>query len=754
MASSTYCSHKTQNRGGTGSPAAALPALAAALALAAAIAAPAVAQEAQGESGQADATSQRTAAQTASSGVTEAQATAALPSTAYEVVPYGTDTSSEQGVRTGLRTVATPDFTLTLDGDPGVVYYYEWSFADYGEGAGCALEVRNERYGIRYTVDCVPEGADPEEGAPYDACAVRTAGPAMRDEGRAVRLCVEAPGRGEGDLAWASDVADAVLPYVSVDPADVPGGLEVTREDGATVARTDSYEVRMPDADFPQGVQFAYKDGYNGFGEGIKYADDLAVNDASGDLLFYVSLTDKKITSGGGWAAVDLGAATFEDLDMRVTVMMPQWSWLVDESMPLSMERTEALADAADLLVAQYAQCATALPQAVGESQAASESRGESQSESQGQMSAAGAESGAQTQSGQTAAASPAPVLDENGDAAVTVRTPAVSVVTPYYSVDVPADFLGTDVGSTLSFAYDDSVSSTGAASGSATVAGSGEYAVGHTLTVYSTDPEDASARTVAFRVFVAQDGWTAGEGSAAAVVGPTLADEGFNVVIGREVSGAEGTDSQETLSDLQERYVPLVSCGTVLVRDESGAWAEYDSDRDGAPTSGSLASPLDDNGASPSARVVTPYYALDMPSGLFGSDLEIDYADGINAWDPQRSLPDSLGRYWGYSTLVGSSDPAVELGGKELRVSVSSTDGGAPLGQVATYQVAPVAADVGFVVSVTLPFDYQTEGDYDAVIAELEETYAPLVSCGTVLVRDDSGAWVVRDLDASGADV
>ena len=372
----------------------------------------------------------------------------------------------------------------------------------------------------------------------------------------------------------------------------------------------------------------------------------------------------------------------------------------------------------------------TALPQTADESMAADEPQSGSQA-------------------AQAAASSPAPVLDENGDAAVTVRTPAVNIVTPYYSVDVPADFLGTDAGSTLSFTYDDSVSSTGASSGSA--AGSSECATGHTLTAYSTDPSDASARTVEFRVFVAQDGWTAGEGCAAAVVGPTLADEGFNVVISREVSDAEGADSQETISDLQERYVPIVTTGTVLVRGESGAWAEHDSDRDGAPAAGSLASPLDDNGVSPSARVVTPYYALDMPSGLFGSDLELDYSDTINAWDPQRSLPDSLGRYWGYSTLVGSSDPAAELGGKELRVSVSSTDGGAPLGQVATYQVAPVAADAGFVVSVTLPFDYQTEGDYDAVMTELEETYAPLVSCGTVLVRDDSGTWVERDLDASG---
>ena len=364
MASSTYCSHKTQNRGGTGSPAAALPALAAALALAAAIAAPAVAQEAQGESGQADATSQRTAAQTASSGVTEAQATAALPSTAYEVVPYGTDTSSEQGVRTGLRTVATPDFTLTLDGDPGVVYYYEWSFADYGEGAGCALEVRNERYGIRYTVDCVPEGADPEEGAPYEACAVRTAGPAMRDEGRAVRLCVEAPGRGEGDLAWASDVADAVLPHVSVDPADVPSGMTVAHEGGATVARTAYYEVRLPDADFPQGAKLVYWNGYNGFGEGVRFAEDLRVyENGSGDLIFDVILADKGSVSHYSTAVV--GDAAYEDLDMMVTVQVGHYMEFVSDrySAPYPSEAVGEAAAEADRRAAQYAQYVTAVTQ-------------------------------------------------------------------------------------------------------------------------------------------------------------------------------------------------------------------------------------------------------------------------------------------------------------------------------------------------------------------------------------------------------
>ena len=354
MASPAHRSHKKSSWREGGAASAALPALAAALALAAAMAAPAAAREAQEAPGQDGATARAAASET--------QAAAALPTTAYEVVPYGTDTSSEWGVRTGLRTVATPNFTLSLDGDPMVVYYYKWSFSDAGEGAGCALEVRNEKHGIRYTVDCVPEGADPGEGAPYEACAVRVAGAAMRDSGWVVRLCVEAPGWGEGDLRWASDVADAVLPYVSVDPADVPSGMTVAHEDGATVARTSYYEVRLPDADFPQGVQFAYKDGYTGFGEGVKFADHLSVyENGSGDHIFDVVLADKDSVSH--YSTAVLGDVAFLDLDMMVTVQVGHYMEYVSDrySMPYPREAFDDAAAEADRRAAQYAQYVTAV---------------------------------------------------------------------------------------------------------------------------------------------------------------------------------------------------------------------------------------------------------------------------------------------------------------------------------------------------------------------------------------------------------
>ncbi len=354
MASSTYGSCRKHSKRGVGSPAAALPALAAALALAAAIAPPADAQAAQA------------VAQATSAGATSQEA-AALPATAYEVHLYTYDPSkrwTSRGMIPGPRVVATPDFTVTLDGDPGVVRSYEWSFSDAGEGAGCSLEVRSERYGIRYTVDCVPEGADPEEGAPYEACAVRTAGPAMRDEGRAVRLCVEAPGRGEGDLAWASDVADAVLPHVSVDPADVPSGMTVAHEGGATVARTAYYEVRLPDADFPQGAKLVYEDGYTGFGEGVKFADHLMVyENGSGEHIFDVILADKDSVSHYSTAVV--GDATFLDLDMMVTVQVGHYMEFVSDrySAPYPSEAVDEAAAEADRRAAQYAHYVTAVTQ-------------------------------------------------------------------------------------------------------------------------------------------------------------------------------------------------------------------------------------------------------------------------------------------------------------------------------------------------------------------------------------------------------
>lgn len=145
--------------------------------------------------------------------------------------------------------------------------------------------------------------------------------------------------------------------------------------------------------------------------------------------------------------------------------------------------------------------------------------------------------------------------------------------------------------------------------------------------------------------------------------------------------------------------------------------------------------------------RVVTPFYSIFIPSGLFDGEWSFRYEGGMHSWSP-----DGIGQMTGNRLVLSYTVPGNQEFLSSIDVRTISTDWNAIQGEMVGATVGPVVSDHSIRVFASIPADFS--GRTWLQERERLASYTCLVNPYIVAVPDGSGTWSVVEIQRPEADI